>query len=283
MNNLKKKIAIALSICTFYANSAANASIAFNSNRFLIDKYISEYVKNAAQVSKELSEIFSRKALYLPLALEYMLKFNKEGIKYNGKSLNMERSFNLIISLQYVESRGNLKVVSKADAVGSYQLMHDSAKEHNLRIDDYVDERINPKKAARAALNYLSRYSYNKSLDLALLAYNGNPKRVERALRENPNIKDNSEVPSSFLKTETIHFVPKTEAMCEILENPKAYGINLDYKEIEFKVHKTKAGDSLSKLARKYHSSEDLIADYNGLKNKSRIPLNYYLIIPKNY
>lgn len=286
MNKIAKTLVGGILACNIFTGSVANVSPMINVKKTLIDKYLVEYLTHSKDVSKYLNKINERKSLYLPLVVEYSIKFKNAGIEYNGMPLdNPKDMLDFLISHEYVESRGDLECISSAGAVGPRQFMPSTAKEWGLNDNLYVNESKNPKKSTRAALNYILHYAkaYNRSADLALAAYNTNPKRIEKALKHNPSIKDDTDIPMEFLRAETIHYVPKIDAMYIALKNPKSYGLNLDSKEKKFDVYRTKQGDSLPKIAHKFHSNVKDIVQYNGLKSESRLPINYSLIIPKNF
>jgi membrane-bound lytic murein transglycosylase D len=162
--------------------------------------------------------------------------------------------------------------------------MEGTARCMGLRIDDYVDERINPERSAKAALKYLfilSKDSSN-SLDFGIVSYNCGPVPVANARRLNPEIKDDFEIPSRLLKEETLRYNSRIDATYTILQNPRLYGLEFKADEIKFKRYTTKKGDNLNRIARKFKASKDLIRQYNGLKNPSKLPRDYSLLIPLN-
>jgi membrane-bound lytic murein transglycosylase D len=89
-----------------------------------------------------------------------------------------------IAYLPFVESGFNKKAVSKVGASGIWQFMPYTGKLY-LRVDDAVDERNDPMRAAEAAAR-LMRQNYNmlEAWPLAMTAYNHGPMGVARAVRE---------------------------------------------------------------------------------------------------
>lgn len=90
----------------------------------------------------------------------------------------------LIAFLPHVESSFHAEAVSSAGAAGLWQLMPETARRY-LRVDDDVDERLQPAKATRAAAAYLRlAYEATGSWPLAITAYNYGVNGMRRAVRE---------------------------------------------------------------------------------------------------
>jgi len=89
-----------------------------------------------------------------------------------------------LVALPHLESSYNPKARSKAGAAGLWQLMPTTAERY-LRVDDTVDERLDPYKSSEAAARLLQHnYAVLKSWPLALTAYNHGLSGVWRAVRE---------------------------------------------------------------------------------------------------
>jgi len=138
------------------------------------------------------------------------------------------RSENLPEELVYVamiESGFEPGAVSRAKAVGPWQLMPTTARRYGLRSDSWVDERRDPAKSTRAAALFF-RDLHNRlySWPLVLAAYNAGFSKVHRAMRWTGSedfwdLKD-----STLLRSETKNFVPKFMAAALIARDPAAYG-----------------------------------------------------------
>ena len=87
-------------------------------------------------------------------------------------------------AMAVIESSLNPTAVSRAGAKGMWQFMYSTAKIYGLDIDSFVDERLDPVKAAHAAAEYL-KDSYNIFGDwnLAIASYNCGAGNVNRAIR----------------------------------------------------------------------------------------------------
>ena len=77
-----------------------------------------------------------------------------------------------------------IQAVSPVGAQGFWQFMPFTAKEHDIVMNDEVDERYHLEKATRAACKYLRKQKEKLgSWTLAAAAYNGGPGRVQRAVK----------------------------------------------------------------------------------------------------
>ncbi len=93
----------------------------------------------------------------------------------------------LPLALKYlpiVESALRPKAISRVGAEGLWQFMPETALEAGLRIDEWVDERLDPHMATQAAIEYLTdSYEYFGDWSLALASYNAGKGGVRRAQR----------------------------------------------------------------------------------------------------
>jgi len=94
---------------------------------------------------------------------------------------------NLPEELKYVavvESHLNPFAMSKSGAAGLWQFIPSTARNHGLVINDHIDERKNPIKSTKAALEFLSElYETFGDWTLAIAAYNCGPGGVRKAMR----------------------------------------------------------------------------------------------------
>ncbi|EOZ7334011.1 lytic transglycosylase domain-containing protein, partial [Yersinia enterocolitica] len=106
----------------------------------------------------------------------------------------------LLDALMMAESGGNSNAVSKAGAVGAYQLMEGTARDMGLRVDNEVDERKDPIKSREAARKYLNR-QINKygSIDLGLKAYNVGPGALDRWINSGSRTQDLNKETSAYV------------------------------------------------------------------------------------
>ncbi|MCY3808638.1 MAG: transglycosylase SLT domain-containing protein [Gemmatimonadetes bacterium] len=135
-------------------------------------------------------------------------------------------------SLRYlpiIEASYNPTAESRVGAAGLWQFMPRTARWMGLRVDDLVDERLDPFAATPRALDYLERLNAQfPSWFLTLAAYNAGPGRVGRAIRASGGGDVRDDV--LFLKIrdrlppQTRDFLPKYLAAAIIAGDPASFG-----------------------------------------------------------
>ncbi len=136
--------------------------------------------------------------------------------------------------LAYVESGYNPVAVSRSKAMGMWQFMSATGRQYDLTQDWWMDERLDPYKATRAAAEYLAElYDMFHDWHLAIASYNAGPGKISRALegtgeseffelcRSNDMLDEKRQ-----LKPETIQYVPRFLAMCKIMRNIDMLGFS---------------------------------------------------------
>lgn len=130
--------------------------------------------------------------------------------------------------LPFVESAFNPRAVSPAKASGMWQFMPATGKDYKLAQNMFRDERRDIIHSTRAALDYLQRlYNIFGDWHLALAAYNWGEGSVARAIKRNQDLGLPTDYFSLKMPNETRNYVPKLLAYKRVVDNPKAYGLNL--------------------------------------------------------
>ncbi len=130
--------------------------------------------------------------------------------------------------LPFVESAYNPTALSKAKASGLWQFIPSTGLHYNLKQDSWQDQRRDPIASTHAALDYLSYlYDFQGDWYLALASYNWGEGAVKRALEKNANQGKPGDYISLTMPEETRNYVPKLQAIKNIIANPKKYGLNL--------------------------------------------------------
>jgi membrane-bound lytic murein transglycosylase D len=127
-----------------------------------------------------------------------------------------------------IESGFNPLAVSRAGAKGLWQFMAATARRYGLRVDQWVDERLDPEKATGAAAAYFrDLHAIFGSWTLAQAAYNAGEMKVIKALRASGS-KDFWPLTNTVhLKRETKDFVPAIQAAVIIGRDPERYGFDV--------------------------------------------------------
>ena len=127
-----------------------------------------------------------------------------------------------------IESGFDPVAVSRAGAKGLWQFMAPTARQYGLRVDRWLDERLDPEKATVAAANYLSDlYKIFGSWDLVQAAYNAGEMKVLRAIQGTGTRDFWSLTGTRFLRDETKNFVPAIHAVTIIGQEPEQYGFTV--------------------------------------------------------
>jgi len=124
-----------------------------------------------------------------------------------------------------IESGFNPMATSRAGARGLWQFMATTAQRYGLRVDQWVDERLDPEKSTVAAAAYLrDLYGLFGSWFLAQAAYNAGEAAVARAIRLAGSSDFWTLARTGFLHRETKEFVPQIVAAAQIGREPHRFG-----------------------------------------------------------
>ncbi len=125
-----------------------------------------------------------------------------------------------------IESGLNPRARSGRKAVGMWQFIRATARRYGLRVDWWIDERMDPEMATIAASKYFKRlYERFGSWQLAMAGYNAGEGRIARAIKTHKT--------TDFwklaryrrpLNRETRQYIPKFMAAALIAKDPAAYG-----------------------------------------------------------
>lgn len=131
--------------------------------------------------------------------------------------------------LPFVESAFNPTALSRAQAAGMWQFMPGTGRQFDLRQNVFRDERLDVLASTRAALDFLSAlHARFGDWQLALAAYNWGPGNVVRALdRNRRERKPLTYAALQRLPAETRNYVPKLQALKNIVLRPQAFNVEL--------------------------------------------------------
>lgn len=132
--------------------------------------------------------------------------------------------------LPIIESAFNPQAYSSANAAGMWQFVPGTGKDFNLKQNMFKDERRGVLASTDAALTYLQRlYGMFGDWQLALAAYNWGEGNVQRAIQKNQAAgkPTDFESLSELMPAETRNYVPKLQAVKNIIANPAQFGVVL--------------------------------------------------------
>ena len=169
--------------------------------------YFLQYFQNTGRSS--FSKWLSRSGKYIPMMKQIL----------EAKEMPVD-----LVYLAMIESGFNVRARSHMGAVGPWQFISSTAKRYGLRVDSWVDERMDPEKSTIAAANYLrDLYNMFQSWELAAAGYNCGEERVQAAI-DRFQVYDFWEISEHTLPRETKDYVPKLMAALIIAKNPEKYG-----------------------------------------------------------
>lgn len=133
-----------------------------------------------------------------------------------------------IALLPMVESAFNPVAVSTSNAVGLWQFMPETGKDFGLTQNWWADNRRDVTAATNAALTYLQKlHGLFGSWELALAAYNAGEGTVQRAIDSNKRKGLPTDYQSLSLPEETRNYVPKLQAIKNLMTSPEKYGLSI--------------------------------------------------------
>jgi len=132
--------------------------------------------------------------------------------------------------LPFIESAFNPQAISSAKASGMWQFIPSTGKDFNLKQNMFQDERRGVLDSTDAALTYLQRlYDMFGDWQLALAAYNWGEGSVARAIKKQQaaGLPIDFNSMSYLMPKETQNYVPKLQAVKNIISNPEYFKIAL--------------------------------------------------------
>jgi membrane-bound lytic murein transglycosylase D len=131
--------------------------------------------------------------------------------------------------LPMVESAYNPEALSVAKASGLWQFIPSTGKLYGLEQNSLRDDRRDIVASTQAALEYLQRiYEIQGDWHLALASYNWGEGAVGRAVMRNQAAGLPTDYSSLNMPPETRHYVPKLQALKNIIAQPELFGIELE-------------------------------------------------------
>jgi len=173
----------------------------------IVQSFVDYFIYKKPSFTKTMLE---RKNFYFPIFEKYLAKYNMpDELKY----------------LSMLESGLNPKAISHAKAVGLWQFMKPTGKDFGLRVDEYVDDRMDIEKSTEAACKYFRQlYNIFGDWELVLASYNTGPGNLRRAIRRAGNITNYWQL-HPYLHKDTRAYVPQFTAIMYMMNHADEYGI----------------------------------------------------------
>jgi membrane-bound lytic murein transglycosylase D len=182
--------------------------------------------------------------------------------------------------LPLIESGFKVNALSRSRALGLWQFIPSTGYKFGLHRNTFVDERMDPAKSTKAAIEYLKElHSIFGDWATVLAAYNCGEGRVLMVIRsQNVNYLDNFWDLYERLPRETARYVPRFLATLHVLNNPEKYGLDQISVEppLEFETVLVNKQVSLEDVAKFIHVDDQVLRELNP-------ELRYHILPGDNY
>ncbi len=133
-----------------------------------------------------------------------------------------------IALLPFIESAFNPQAMSSARASGMWQFIPSTGRDFELKQNVFRDDRRSVLDSTRAALDYFQKlHDMFGDWQLALAAYNWGEGSVQRAVAKNRRAGLPTDYVNLTMPAETQGYVPKLQAVKNIVVRPVAFGLTL--------------------------------------------------------
>lgn len=238
------------------------------------NKHVQEEIRNfQTKEKKYFEEGIQRSGLYREIILEELKK----------AGLPEQLSW-----LPLIESWFKVRAYSRARALGLWQFIASTGYRFGLKRDRWIDERMDPEKSTKAAVQYLRElHSLFGDWLTALASYNCGEIRVQQTIRHQ-RIKylDNFWDLYVMLPRETARFVPRFIAALLIINDPERYGFNLPqlYPPLKYETITINRPIKLSTLSQNLGLKADELASLNPELRYDATPDQQYMLkVPVGY
>ncbi|MFH2090988.1 MAG: LysM peptidoglycan-binding domain-containing protein [Pseudomonadota bacterium] len=253
-------------ILEIYASRQIVITGPYNEIPITLNTYVEDEIKRLTGPERQfLIESLERSQLYRPFIVA---ELKKAGLP---EALSW---------LPLIESGFKIRALSSARALGLWQFIPSTGYKFGLTRNDYIDERLDPEKSTRAAINYLKDlHNLFGDWTTALASYNCGESRVLRIIRKQRiNYLDNFWDLYQNLPRETSRYVPRFLATLHIVNNLEQYNIqiNTPLSPIEYQLCEIKKQVHLKDIAEEIGVDTTILKELNA-------ELRYALLPPEPY
>lgn len=180
-----------------------------NLNSELVDKWTEFYAKHPQSIRR----MADRSGQYLYYIVD---EINRRGLPTE------------LALLPFVESAYNPAAYSRSHAAGLWQFIPSTGSAFKLEQTWWRDQRRDPVASTNSALDYLEYlFEFQGDWFLAFASYNWGEGSVKRALAKSEAEGLPLDYQSMKMPEETANYVPKLQAIKNIIDNPEHYGVVL--------------------------------------------------------
>jgi len=123
-----------------------------------------------------------------------------------------------------VAESGLANAISSAEAVGFWQFLAATARQHGLQVNDEVDQRYDPWLATEAACRYLQKsHAQFGNWSMVAASYNMGTSGLQQAAQ----YQGQDSYHALHLNNETSRYLPRILAIKTIMKHPERYGFHL--------------------------------------------------------
>lgn len=249
--------------------SSVNGSIPLVENQ-----WVAREIKSFQTVERRaFEESYRRSGQYMDMILA---ELRKEGLPEQ------------LAWIPIIESSFKPRALSRARALGMWQFIRSTGYRYGLKQDKYVDERMDPLKATRAAIRYMIElHTMFGDWTSAIAAYNCGEAAVQRVIRaQKVDYFDSFWDIFANLPFETARHVPRFIATLHIVGDPAKYGFTLPTPDppVAFDTVKVDAAVKLAVLSQNLGLDPAVLVSLNSeLRHDSTPNYPYELRVPAGY
>ena len=265
--------------------------------RFVISKRLTEIYAtrftsvngNGKEIPITINDHVEREIrLFQTIERDFFLESYERSGRYREQFAQMIRDAGLpedLAWLPLIESGFKTKALSRARALGLWQFIPSTGYKFGLKRNEWIDERLDPEKSARAAIAYLNElHQIFGDWATVLAAYNCGEGNVLRVIRQQKiNYLDNFWDLYERLPRETARYYPRFIAVLAIVKDPAKYGFTLEGtdKPLPYEIAVIERPIHLEKLAEKSGCAyEDLAVLNPELRHAATPGTAYDLKVP---